>query len=266
LLIVDSFTNQQSAVNNESTINNHYLIFAGTSALMTTTPLLALIAAALVAQSALPTFERRTLKMPDGSTVRYGLAVPGDYRAAAARPLVIALHPGGGGTPYYGDQFMRTIFVPGLRELGAITIAPDCPTRAWTDPHAEQAVMSLIKVIRDEFSIDERRIVVAGFSLGGAGTWFLSARHPDLFTAAIVMAGRSAEPLTNLARIPTYVIHSRDDQVVPFAQAEQRAGELERMGRPIRFDALAGVGHYDMARYLPALQNGGRWVRERWGK
>lgn len=232
-----------------------------------TTPLLTFVAAALLLlQSAAPTFERRTFKTSDGSTVRYGLAVPRDYSASSPRPLVIALHPGGGGTPYYGDQYMRTIFVPGLRELGAITIAPDCPTRAWTDPQAEQAVMSLITVALDEFAIDRRRIMVVGFSLGGSGAWFFSARHPDLFTAAIVMAGRTEEPLGSLAKIPTYVIHSRDDQVVPFAQAEERARALERMGRPIRFDTLAGVGHYDMGGYLAALRNGGRWVRERWGK
>ena len=170
---------------------------------MTSTPLLAFAVIALVAQSVSPTFDRRTFKMPDGSTVRYGLAVPGDYRASSPRPLVIALHPGGGGTPYYGDQYMRTIFVPGLRELGAITIAPDVPTRAWTDPQAEQAVMALIKAVRDEFAIDPRRIVVVGFSLGGSGAWFLSARHADLFSAAIVMAGRTEEPLGSLAKIPT---------------------------------------------------------------
>jgi predicted peptidase len=233
---------------------------------MTTTALLAFVVSALVAQSAQPTFERRTFKMPDGSTIRYGLAVPPDYSAPSPRPLVIALHPGGGGTPYYGDQYLRTIFAPGLRELGAITIAPDCPTRAWTEAQAEQAVMSLIAAVRDEFAIDRRRIVVVGFSLGGSGTWFLSARHPELFTGAIVMAGRTEEPVANLAKIPTYVIHSRDDQVVPFAQAEQRAVALERMGRRIRFDSLGGVGHYEMGGYLTALQNGGRWIREQWGK
>jgi predicted peptidase len=234
---------------------------------MPVSTLLAFVAITLVAQSAQPTFERRTFTMPDGSTIRYGLAVPRDYSKASPRPLVIALHPGGGaGTPYYGDQYMRTIFVPGLRELGAITIAPDVPARAWTDPQAEKAVLSLIAAVRDEFAIDRRRIIVVGFSLGGSGTWFLSSRHPDLFTAAIVMAGRTEEPVANLAKIPTYVIHSRDDQVVPFAQAEQRASALERMGRRVRFDALGGVGHYEMGGYVGALQNGGRWVQDAWGK
>ena len=62
------------------------------------------------------------------------------------------------------------------------------------------------------------------------------------------------------------MIHSRDDQVVPFAQAEQRAVALKQMGRPIQFDTLTGVGHYEMGGYLAALRNGGRWVREQWQK
>ena len=197
---------------------------------MTSIPLVGFVALALVAQLASPTFERRTFTMPDGSTVRYGLAVPGDYRASSPRPLVVALHPGGGGTPYYGDEYMRSIFVPGLRELGAITIAPDVPARTWTDPQSDQAVMALITAMLDEFAIDRHRIIVVGFSLGGSGAWFLSTHHADVFSAAIVMAGRTEEPLANLAKIPTYVIHSRDDQVVPFAQAEQRAAAPRRGG------------------------------------
>lgn len=196
--------------------------------------------------------------------VRYGLAVPGDYDASRPRPLVVALHPGGGGAPFYGDGFMRSIFLPGLGELTPIMIAPDAPGGRWTDARAEQTVMALVTATLDEFAIDERRVLVVGFSLGGGGAWYLSARHADRFTAAIVMAGRTQEPLADLARIPTYVIHSRDDQVVPFDQAEERARALERMERPVTFDPLAEVGHYQMGGYLPALRRGARWVIERW--
>ena len=28
---------------------------------------------------------------------------------------------------------MRSVFLPGLRELNPIMVAPDCPTRAWSD-------------------------------------------------------------------------------------------------------------------------------------
>ncbi len=214
-------------------------------------------------QASSPRFEQRTFKTPDGSTMRYGLSVPGNYTASQPRPLVVALHPGGSG-PYYGDGFMRNIFLPGLRDLSPIMIAPDVPGRTWAEPRAEQAVMSLVAAITRQFSIDTRRILVVGFSMGGAGTWYLSSRQADRFTAAIVMAGRTEEPLATLAKIPTYVIHSRADEVVPFAQAEQRFKALEEMDRPVAFDALTGISHYSMGSYIESLTRAGRWVSERW--
>jgi predicted peptidase len=227
-------------------------------------PLLLLTFSTVLAQAASPTLAQRTFKAPDGSSVRYGLAVPRDYDASRPRPLVIALHPGSDGTPFYGDSFMRGIVLPGLRELAPIMIAPDAPGGTWTSARAEQAVMALMTAVLDEFAVDRRRILVVGFSLGGRGAWYLSSRHSDRFTGAIVMAGRSEEALADLAKIPTYVIHGRNDQVVPFEQAEDRARALERMGRPIRFDALAGVGHYEMGGYIAALQRGGQWINEKW--
>ena len=221
--------------------------------------------AVLAAQSPAPRFEQRTFKTPEGSTMRYGLSVPGDYAASRPRPLVVALHPGGSG-PYYGDGFMRSIFMPGLRDLSPIMIAPDVPGRSWAEPRAEQAVMSLVAAMTDEFAIDPTRVMVVGFSMGGAGTWYFSARHADRFTAAIVMAGRTDEPLANLAKVPTYVIHSRSDEMVPFAQAEQRFQALEKMGRPIAFDALSNVSHYSMGSYIESLTRGGHWVSERWNR
>jgi predicted peptidase len=227
-----------------------------------------IVAALLAAFLQAPAFrlQQKTLETPDGTTLLYGRAVPGDYDPKQPRALVLALHPGGQKTSYYGAQYMRTVFLPGLRDLDPIMVAPDCPTRAWSDPAAEKAVMALMESVLSEYSVDRRRVLVMGFSLGGRGTWFMESRHADLFTAAIVMAGATDEPLEGLARIPTYIIHSRDDQVVPFAQAEQRAASLERMGRPVKFEALEGLGHFDMSGYTPALQRAGSWVAERWGK
>jgi predicted peptidase len=226
-----------------------------------------LIVAALFAallQAPAYRFQQKTLQTPDGETLLYGRAIPSDYDPKQPRPLVLALHPGGERTSYRGAQYMRSIFLPGLRELNPIIVAPDCPTRAWSDPAAEKAVMALLDNVLGEFSIDRRRVLVIGFSLGGAGTWFMEAHHSDLFTAAIVMAGRTDEPLDALAKIPTYIIHSRADQVVPFGQAEERAVALERMGRPVKFEALDGLGHFEMGGYMPALLRAGSWVAERW--
>ena len=152
-----------------------------------------------------------------------------------------------------------------LKDLDAIMIAPDCPTRAWSDPASDQAVMALLENVLNEYAIDRRRVLVTGFSLGGRGTWFMASHHSDLFTAAIPMAGSPGdEPLERLATIPTYVIHSRADQVMPFEPSERVTRELEQRGRVVKFEALEGVTHFQMGGYVDALRRGGRWVAEHW--
>ena len=220
---------------------------------------------ALLGQSTPPAVLQRTFVAPESGRILYGISVPAGYSAREPRPLILALHPGGERTPYYGLSFMRGIVSPALKDLNAIIVAPDCPTRSWSDPAAEQAVMALLQNVMKEYAVDRRRILVTGFSLGGRGTWFMSSRHADLFTGAIPIAGSSGdEPLDRLGTIPTYVIHSRQDQVVPFEPDERTTRQLEKMGKPVRFEALDGLGHYEMGGYIDALTRGGKWIAERW--
>ena len=220
----------------------------------------------LLAQPAAAIVHERTFSVPDVGTIRYGVSVPDDYDPREPRPLVLVLHPNER-IPYFGVRFMMAIVSPALNDLGGIMVAPDCPARAWTDPTAERSVMALLKNILDEFAVDRSRILVTGYSMGGRGTWFMESRHADLFTGAIVMAGSPGdEPLDRLATIPTFVIHSRDDQVVPFAPSESTTRELEKAGRVIKFEALEGLGHYDMGGYVDSLRRAGLWIAERWKK
>jgi predicted peptidase len=208
-----------------------------------------------------------TFQVPGGGTVLYAISVPSDYDPSRPRPLVLALHPGGTRMRYYGSAFMRQVVAPGLNDLHPIIVAPDCPTQAWTDPIAEQAVLALLQSTLSRYAVDRSRILVTGFSLGGRGTWFMASRHAHLFTAAIPMAASSGdESIDRLGTMPTYVIHSRDDQVVPFAPAERIARQLEGMGRTVEFEELRGVGHFDMSGYVDSLRRAGRWIAERWGR
>ena len=224
----------------------------------------------LLAQSAVATPSRvrnRTMPVEQVGTLTYGISLPGDYDPADPRPLVLALHPGGPRVAYQGSRFLQQVVLPGLGDLRAVVVAPDCPAPSWTDPMADQAVMALLEKVRRDYAIDRRKILVAGFSMGGRGAWFMASHHSDLFTGAIVMAGPVGdEPLDNRSVIPTYVIHSRDDLVVPFAPAEQTARQLAAMGRPITFEEVRGVGHGDMGGYVEALRRAGRWIADAWKK
>jgi len=212
-----------------------------------------------------PGLHRSTFPLEGRDPMPYAIAIPRGYDGQDARPLVLALHPGGGRIPYYGAAFVEQIVGRGLDSVHAVIVAPDCPTQAWTDPIADQAVMALLARVLADYRIDRRRILVTGFSLGGRGTWFMASHHADVFTAAIAMAAPTGdETLDRLATIPTYVIHSREDQVVPFAPAERTARALEKLGRPIRFEALDAAAHYDMGAYVEPLRRAGRWVTDRW--
>jgi hypothetical protein len=56
------------------------------------------------------------------------------------------------------------------------------------------------------------------------------------------------------------------DEVVPFEPAEKNARELEKLGRPVSFEALDGIGHFQMGGYIEALRRAGRWISDRWSK
>ena len=214
-----------------------------------------------------PGIHELTFQAPQVGTILYGLSIPDGYDVRKPHPLVVALHPGGTRMRYYGAAFIRQIVAPGLRDLHPIIIAPDCPTASWSDPAADRAVMALLQSTFETYQVDRQRVLVMGFSLGGRGTWFMASHHSDVFTAAIPMAASSGdEPADRLATMPTYVIHSRDDQVVPFAPAERLARQLEKSGRPIRFEALQHVGHFEMGGYVDALRRAGRWIADRWAK
>jgi predicted peptidase len=206
-----------------------------------------------------------SLTLSDGSSLRYGIALPDGHDDPAGDPLtlVLALHPGGRGE-YYGSEFMTGIVEPALRSWGAVLIAPDVPDRSWTTPRAERAVLELVEHVVGEHRIDAGRVLVTGFSMGGRGAWHFAARHPDLFTGAIIMAGSPGGDVERLTSTPIHLIHSPDDEVVPFEPVVEVYQALVARGHAVEMRVLPGAGHYAMGAYVSALRLAGSWMLERW--
>jgi len=207
-----------------------------------------------------------TLELADGSTLRYALSVPSGYDSddGDPRPLVVALHPGGR-SEYYGGWFLESIVEPALRFWGAVIVAPDVPDRSWATARSERTVLALVERTIEDHAIDADRVLVTGFSMGGRGTWYLASRHPEVFTGAIVVAGSPGDvDLEAMPARPLYLVHSPNDEVVPYEAAEEAYLALAERGHTIEMRVLPGATHFMMGAYIPAVRLAGEWMLERW--
>ena len=170
---------------------------------------------------------------------RYALAVPEKFSAREPVPLILALHYAGHGVDYYGLTMLESLIQPALHDLGAIIVAPDCPARSWSDPQSEKFIINLLDFVSSKYPVNLGRVLVVGYSMGGNGAWYLAARFPDRFSAAIVISGWPPEEVDLAAwRVPIYIIHSRDDEYIPIEPTQITAKKLAEKGGVIEFDIL----------------------------
>ncbi|HNX48825.1 MAG TPA: prolyl oligopeptidase family serine peptidase [Thermoanaerobaculaceae bacterium] len=206
---------------------------------------------------------REEVLAPGGQ--RYTISIPAGYKSGTPVPLVLALHYGGTVTPYYGKPFLTNLVEPALRKLGAIIVAPDCTAGRWTDLQAEADILTLLGHIEETWAIDPHRTLITGYSMGGMGTWALAARHQDRFTAALIVAGQPQPGIADVAwSIPLYVIHSRDDEVVPLKPTADMVKVLQARGVRVELVVVDGLTHYQVPAFVPVLRAAVPWIKKAW--
>jgi len=196
---------------------------------------------------------------------RYTIAIPAGYVEQQAAPLVLALHYAGPVTPFYGKGILVGLVEPALQELGALIVAPDCQHESWANPQSESDIVELLAHLQDNYALDAHRTLITGYSLGGAGTWYLAARNQSRFAAAIPMAGWPQPDSAHVRwEIPLFVIHSRQDEIVPFEQTEQIVRRLQDSGADIECMWLQDVTHYETGYFIEPLRATLPWIRKVW--
>ena len=213
-----------------------------------------------------PRLIQTAFELAGGEEMLYAISLPAGYDGNVddPRPLILALHPGGRAR-YYGSDFMQRIVHPALRSWGAVIVAPDVPSRNWANGASERAVLALLNDVLENHAIDRTRILVTGFSMGGRGTWYFATRHSDFFTGAIpIAASRGDDSLDGLGTMPVHLIHSPDDEVVPYDPAEETAQLLAERSHRVRMTRVGGASHYNMGGYIGPLRAAGEWMMEQW--
>ncbi|MEM8733718.1 MAG: prolyl oligopeptidase family serine peptidase, partial [Planctomycetota bacterium] len=128
----------------------------------------------------------------DGSVQPYGLVFPEGglkTRTNESVPLYVWLH--GRGDKNTDLHFIcdRLDKVGQIRPAGAIVMHPFGRQCVGYKSAGETDVLEAIEQVCRDYPIDRKRIVLMGFSMGGAGVWHLAARYSELFIAASPGAG-----------------------------------------------------------------------------
>lgn len=204
------------------------------------------------------------LTLPDSGR-RYTLVIPRSYGRGEAVPLIMSLHFGGPVTPFIGRSLVEQLIEPALNELGAIIVAPDSAAGSWANAAAERHVIELLDHIESNYDVDPARTLLTGYSMGGMGTWYLAPRHPELFEAAIPMAGRPQSDSSELDwQTPTYVINSTADELIPIGPTRTTVESLKARGAPIEIVVIDGITHFQIPRYRRHLEAAIPWIESVW--
>jgi hypothetical protein len=127
----------------------------------------------------------------DGSVQPYAITLPEAYDATRPARLYVWLHGRQNNTTESEFLFAQQNFRPGnVADQGQIQV--DLFGRInglgwhWG---GEADVFEGIAAVEKRFKIDDKRIVLRGFSQGGEGAWHIALHHPDAFAAAEIGAG-----------------------------------------------------------------------------
>lgn len=177
-----------------------------------------------------------TIESEKSPGATYCIYVPKNYDPLEATPLVIALHGGGPGgvdaTVVEGSGEQAMPFYQDLAEQwGFLVVAPTALVAPWQKPQNAQYVESLLVEMKALYNLDLTRIYVTGHSMGGFGSWFFGAKHPDWFAACAPCAGGGGPREVATNDIPVFIYHGADDPVVPPKWDRDAARQLRGDGK-----------------------------------
>lgn len=177
----------------------------------------------------------------------YTLYVPEDYAADRAWPLIIALHGGNG----HGRSYLWA-WLKFARTRGALLLSPTSLGNGWSllgKDIDRINLLAMIKAIRDTWSVDSERILLAGLSDGATYSLLfgLAANNPCTHFAPLSGMLHPANLQNgNIERIrgkPVYLLHGALDGLFPVAIARETRDLLSSAGADLTYREVPDLGH-----------------------
>lgn len=211
----------------------------------------------------------------DGMERTAALYVPPDYDSSKEWPLIVFLHGGGGNGNNngnaLGERLDRNALVQAIRNypepFPAFVAFPRCPEgKIWSPipadpvqsdwrlnvhgrepaPDAEEHITAVIDAIVGGFAVDNDRVVLTGYSMGGEGSIRYAALHPERIAGVAPSAGSAVIVLEDapvLAGMGVWMFQGETDNISTAELAMRMLAAIRANGGNPRYTEYAGVGH-----------------------
>ena len=175
----------------------------------------------------------------------YLISYPKGFREDQKYPLVILLH--GAGSREETTESLRNHgclkrILNRQDERNYVLLAPLCKRGTWNEWML--LLVRLVEKYRGVSYIDETRVHLTDYSMGGYGTWALATLYPNWFASAMPICGGGIGGFAmNLVNLPIRAFHGICDQVVDPAESLKMAKAVNLRGGHVELILFPELGH-----------------------
>lgn len=191
---------------------------------------------------------RRCLGELRGRLQPYALYVPRRRPHSGRYGLTLLLHSLTANYNQFTGSGNQRLF--GERPPGSLVVSPEGrgPDGFYRDA-AEADAFEVWADVAARYRLDPSLAAIAGYSMGGFGTFRLASRYPDLFARAQPTVGAAGsipagtgpgiDQLASVRWVPFLMWNARYDELVPPSAFGATAAELRRLGYRYELDTFA---------------------------
>lgn len=130
------------------------------------------------------------------------------------------------------------------QKSNAIILIPQCPSDKSWGGMMNGVLKSLIDLYVSEQLVDEQKIYIFGGSMGGTGTWGMISSYPDLFAAAMPVAGNPSKcNAEDVAKTPFFTVMGTDDAITDIDIVAEFVDKVKSFGGDCMFETETGRTH-----------------------
>ncbi|EDM26018.1 phospholipase/Carboxylesterase [Lentisphaera araneosa HTCC2155] len=163
------------------------------------------------------------------------------------QPVFIFLHGiGKRGSEINKLKSMGKLILKNTAKYDMLTILPQCSInkqgKGWWD---SQDLNLLLDYLKKTYKVDDKRIYLCGFSMGGFGTWDWAMASPKTFAAIAPIAGGSRkQKVAQLKELNIWTFHGKKDQTVKYEKTKLLVDALLKLkSTRVKFTSYESEGH-----------------------